>query len=334
MNDIILKYLRGEALDEEKRILLEWLHANEANRRIFSEMRDSWLASGGIPVFSGRYVQEAFSCFISRIESEEEARRKIRWTYMLRIAVSVAILVACSFGGYFVGREWRSVVPQTETITMNRFIMGDGSKGSVLLPDGSVVWLNKNSVLVYPDHFAPETRKVRLIGEGYFEVTHKDESPFLVEMDGMTVKVLGTRFNICGYKDRGVIETTLISGKVEVTFPDMYNSITLKPNQKIVRDNRDGSYRLIEVDASDYILWIEDRLVCTNERLSAVLHKMGHWFHLEVECVGDLPLDHRLSLTIRNESPEEILRLLALICPISYTIERDKIVVSPLNNNP
>ena len=83
------------------------------------------------------------------------------------------------------------------------------------------------------------------------------------------------------------------------------------------------------MDASDYIIWIGDKLVCTNEKLSTILHRMKHWYNMEIECKKGVSLDHRLSLTIRKESPEEILKLLTLISPIRYTIEGDKIIISP-----
>ena len=103
----------------------------------------------------------------------------------------------------------------------------------------------------------------------------------------------------------------------------------MKPNQKISCNRRNGAYKLDDVDASDYIIWIGDKLVCTNEKLSTVLHKMKHWYNMDVECTNGVLLDQRLSLTIRKESPEEILKLLALISPIRYTIEKDKIIISP-----
>ena len=109
----------------------------------------------------------------------------------------------------------------------------------------------------------------------------------------------------------------------------MSKGIILKPNQRISCNRQNGTYSLAEVDASDYIIWIGDRLVCTNEKLSTILHRMKHWYNMDIECRKGVPLDHRLSLTIRKESPEEILKLLTLISPIRYTIKGDKIIISP-----
>lgn len=79
----------------------------------------------------------------------------------------------------------------SEPIVQNRVIMGKDSKGAVTLPDGTTVWLNAGSMLVYPDRFSDNKRSVKLEGEGYFEVVRDEKAPFFVETDGMVVNVLG-----------------------------------------------------------------------------------------------------------------------------------------------
>lgn len=330
MNDIILKYLRGCASGKEKEIFLDWLKASEKNKRLFSEVRDRWLESAPIiPVADPGYGQRAFARFAARINAGKEKQKGKRSFYPLRIAASVSLLLICSLSGYFIGQKQIFTPAQTREILMNRIVMGKDNKGSVTLPDGTTAWLNANSTLIYPEHFESNKRQVRLEGEGYFEVKRNEKSPFSVETDGMTVNVLGTHFNVSNYNTRKMIETTLLSGKVEVFLPGQDKGIILKPNQKISRDKESGSFHLTEVEAADYIIWIGDKMVCTNEKLSTILHRMEHWYNMEIECKPGVPLDHRLSLTIRKESPDEILKLLTLISPIRYTIEGDKIMISP-----
>lgn len=329
MNDIILKYLQGNASEKEKELLLGWLKGGEENKKVFSEIRDRWLGSGAAPVSDPDLVKRAFKRFTIGIEAKERARRQIRLSYYMKVAASVAVLLVCSLGSYFAGQNQFFDSSVEEQLIMNRVIMGKDSKGPVILPDGTTAWLNANSMLIYPEHFSDDKRSVKLEGEGYFEVVRNEKAPFFVETDGMVVNVLGTHFNVKNYENKETIETTLLSGKVEVLLSGMSKGIILKPNQRISCNRRNGTYSLSEVDASDYIIWIGDKLVCTNEKLSTILHRMKHWYNMDIECRKGVPLDHRLSLTIRKESPEEILKLLALISPISYTIEGDKIILSP-----
>lgn len=329
MNDIILKYLQGNASEEEKRVLLDWLKASEANKRAYSEIRDQWLDSGSSPVANPEYVKQAFARFTAEIDKHDRKQQQMRLSYFIKVAASVAILLVCSVGSYFAGQKQFSHSSSAEQLVINRVIMGKESKGPVTLPDGTIAWLNANSKLIYPEHFHPGKRQVQLEGEGYFEVVRDEKAPFLVETDGMVVNVLGTHFNVKNYENKETVETTLLSGKVEVFLPGLDKSIVLKPNQRISCDKQSGAYKLAEVDAADYIIWIGDKLVCTNEKLSVVLHKMKHWYNLDIECKNGVPLNQRLSLTIRKESPEEILKLLTLISPIRYTIEGEKIIISP-----
>ena len=329
MNDIILKYLQGNASEKEKELLLDWLRADGENKRAFSEIRDRWLESGDAPVSDPEWVKRAFARFTAGVEAKERARRQSRLSFYMKVAASVAILLVCSLGSYFAGQKRFFGSSTTEQLVMNRVIMGKESKGAVTLPDGTIAWLNANSVLVYPEHFSADKRFVRLEGEGYFEVVRDEKAPFFVETNGMVVNVLGTHFNVKNYENKETIETTLLSGKVEVLLSGMNKGIILKPNQRISCNRQDGTYNLAEVNASDYIIWIGDKLVCTNEKLSTILHRMKHWYNMDIECKKGVRLDHRLSLTIRKESPEEILKLLALISPIRYTIEGDKIIISP-----
>lgn len=332
MNDIILKYLQKTADKDEKERLLVWLRESETNKKTFIDLRDIWLASGKTPVHAPGYTEKAFRIFEENLRRNEQnshsPKRYIR--PFLHIAASVAILLACSIGGYYIGKDMTdNIYAAKEAVIINQAIMGKGSKGSVTLPDGSIAWLNTNSKLTYPDKFSDKYRKVKLEGEGYFEVKKNEQAPFFVETNQMTVNVLGTSFDVKDYSDKANSETTLLTGKVEIVLPNNPNSILLKPNQRITLNKQTGVHEIKEVDASEYILWINEKLVCNNEKLSVILHKIKLWYGMELVCQQGTPVDQRLSLTIRKESPDEIFKLLEMIAPIRYSIKDDVIYVKP-----
>lgn len=330
MKDIIRKYLQEEASEQEKRKLLAWLKEKEENRLLFSEIRDEWLADPAFARLDARYVKNAFLSFVDRVNRQEKQMKRVRFHVYYRAAAVIAFLFLCSAGTYWFGRTgWGTDEDRQKIAIVNRVLMGKESKGSFLLPDGSKVWLNANSQLVYNEDFMSKTRSVKLQGEGYFEVAKNEAIPFVVETDGMHVRVLGTHFNVKNYDYQVGMETALLSGKVEILLPGMTNSILLKPNQRLFRNRKTGRYKLSDVVAADYAIWIGDKLVCTNEELSSILRKMKHWYNVEIECKPGVPLNQRLSLTIRKESPDEIFKLLTLISPIRYRWEKDKIVVTP-----
>lgn len=332
MENIILKYLQQTASTEEKKQLLDWLRESEGNKKIFSGLRGIWLASGNIPPQTAEYSENAFRQFKENVQQYEKKKRQTSYRLrpLLRIAASVALILACSAGGYFIGRQTPDIVyREKEAVVINQAIMGKDSKGSVTLPDGSIAWLNANSKLVYPEKFSDKCRKVKLEGEGYFEVKRDEKAPFYVETNQMTVNVLGTSFDVKDYPNKTNSETTLLTGKVEIHLPGNPDAILLKPDQRLTVDKQTGVHEIKQVDASEYILWINDKLICQDEKLSVVLHKIKLWYGMELVCQQGTPVDQRLSLTIRKESPDEIFKLLEMIVPIRYSIKDDIIYVKP-----
>lgn len=327
MDDMIIKYLQGGASDEEKKTLLAWLREDPVHKKIFLQMRDIWTYSTNSSQFSTDYAHEAFLHFMQKVEEKEKQRRKKAYAFYIKIAASIALILACSAGGYRIGYNRFSGNRPVEAIVMNQVFMGKGSKGSITLPDGTLVWLNEESKLTYPARFSADSRQVKLEGEGYFEVMRNKKSPFCVETDGMYIHVLGTRFDVKNYGNRPQMETTLLSGKVKVFLPKTSQSIVLEPNETLTQDKRSGAANIEQVEAEEHIIWINEKLVFTNEKLSDILRKMKHWYGIEIVCEKDVPLNMRLSFTVRKESKEEIFKLLSLISPIRYHMDQEKIVV-------
>lgn len=122
-----------------------------------------------------------------------------------------------------------------EVITRN------GTKTNILLPDGSTVWLNAGSRLSYDSSYGDNQREVSLSGEAYFDVVKNPKKPFIIHTGKINIKVLGTVFNVKSYPGEKTIETCLIKGSIEVSFPSQNaKKIILKPNQKLVIEKGDG----------------------------------------------------------------------------------------------
>lgn len=327
MEQLILKYLQGKASENEKKKLLSWLREDTQNKNTFSQIRDIWLSTGD-KMFDASYVHDAFLRFTREVKNIEKRQKRRSYSLYMRIAASVAILILCSIGGYWLGTQYNEDGKDDATIAIvNQVIMGKGNKGSVTLPDGTLVWLNENSKLVYPEQFMESHRNVRLIGEGYFEVTKNEEAPFVVETENMKIKVLGTCFNVRNYKEESVIEATLLSGKVNVVLPGHLKEITLQPNQTFFGDKRSGDFRVELSEAEERIIWINDKLIFSNEKLSTALRKMGYWYGINIVCDADLLMDQRVSFVIRKESKEEIFKLLSFIVPIEYAIDKNQVFI-------
>lgn len=328
MKDIIIKYLNQTATENEMEKLLYWLEQNQENQQQFITTRDLWLASEA--TLSSQYGEsaKAFIAFKRKaILFEHSKNKNLFINRFVKVAASIALLVVCSSIAFFYGKESVSNNTQIMTVVMNQAIMGPGHKGSVTLPDGTRAWLNSNSKLIYPDQFEKDARKVKLEGEGYFEVIKDVNTPFYVETADMSVKVLGTHFDVQNYEKKNISETVLLSGEVEVMIKKNGEKRILSPNEKLFFDRQTNVHNVEKVNAAEYALWTAEKLVFEDECLSTILRKMERWYGINVSCQSGVPLSSRYSLTIRNESIEEILKMLSILVRVDYTIKDDIIII-------
>ena len=197
---------------------------------------------------------------------------------------------------------------------------------SYTLPDGSKVWLNKNSWLAYNQRFGKRTRQVALKGEGYFEVNRDERRPFIVKMQNdLDIKVLGTTFNACNYPSLNKAEVILRSGSVQVSDNGRNEYVILKPNQKFTWN--EGTAEISSVNAMNCCRWFEHRLVFDNVKLKDILENLSHKYQTEISLnVGNLA-DKHMSMTIRDESVEDILDILTTLLPIRWRYQGAEIII-------
>lgn len=196
---------------------------------------------------------------------------------------------------------------------------------SVVLPDGSKVWLNAASSLKYPVNFTGKERKVELSGEGYFEVAHNPARPFIVNTAGQTVKVLGTHFDIDAYKDDGNIKTTLFEGSVKITNGSGTQSLRLTPGEQAL--NTTGKLSLIpDADTGEAIAWKEGKFLFHNTDLMTIMKEISRWYDVEVEYQGKITPKHYIGRISRNVPVSQIFEILKT-SGINFTINGRKIIV-------
>lgn len=204
-----------------------------------------------------------------------------------------------------------------------------GIQTRVTLPDGSLVVLNSGSKLVYPSAFA-EIRKVSLEGQGYFEVAKDKTHPFVVNTQGMDVRVLGTRFSLSAYADDLFTTLTLEEGKVEALTQVNANKekILLVPDQQLVLDNQSGELLKRNVDAGDYTDWRDGKLIFRDLPLEEIVRILERNFNMEI-VITDTTLAHEKYYVAFNsgENVKQILSLLSYKNGWSYKQAGSKIEI-------
>jgi transmembrane sensor len=205
-------------------------------------------------------------------------------------------------------REGRSM-PATKT-EMNILIIPYGKTSEVLLSDGTKVFLNAGSRLVFPENFTGKTREVFLAGEAYFDVKHDQSHPFIVQLSDLRVQVLGTKFNISAYSSDNVIETVLVGGRVrmERNNTGLFEKATeLSPNQLASFDRNTQETTVKTVDAENYILWTEGIMKFESTDLSRIIKKLERFYNIRFQfsdpLLGGLRISGKLEL---KEDKDEI----------------------------
>lgn len=252
--------------------------------------------------------------------SPEKDGRKIFRSKALKYCIAAAAAAAL----FLTGAATSELVTgkRQETVLM----ASSENISSYTLPDGSKVWLNKNSWLTYNQRFGKRTRQVALKGEGYFEVNRDERRPFIVKMqNNLDIKVLGTTFNACNYPSLNKAEVILRSGSVQVSDNGRNEHVILKPNQKFTWN--EGTAEISSVNAMNCCRWFEHRLVFDNVKLKDILENLSHKYQTEISLnVGNLA-DKHMSMTIRDESVEDILDILTTLLPIRWRYQGAEIII-------
>lgn len=255
---------------------------------------------------------------------EAEAPRLEKRKIFLSKALKYCMAAAAAAALFLTGAATSELVTgkRQETVLM----ASSENISSYTLPDGSKVWLNKNSWLTYNQRFGKRTRQVALKGEGYFEVNRDERRPFIVKMqNNLDIKVLGTTFNACNYPSLNKAEVILRSGSVQVSDNGRNEHVILKPNQKFTWN--EGTAEISSVNAMNCCRWFEHRLVFDNVKLKDILENLSHKYQTEISLnVGNLA-DKHMSMTIRDESVEDILDILTTLLPIRWRYQGAEIII-------
>lgn len=209
-----------------------------------------------------------------------------------------------------------------------------GGQFSVILPDGSKVWLNAASSLHYPTNFNHTERKVSLTGEAYFEIAKligADKKPvtFRINVNNREqVEVLGTHFNIMAYSEEKVIKTTLLEGSVRVSKTGTGNAKLLKPGQQSVYNGKDGFLVKTDIDTDESISWKNGLISFKDADIQAIMRQVERWYDVKVEYEGEIPKRLFTGGISRNSRLSSLLKVLELN-NIHFKVKEKTIIVSP-----
>lgn len=242
-----------------------------------------------------------------------------------KIELSDTSIVAYNKKGEIIINDTVTVSKEKEQKSeLNTIYVPYGKRSTLILADGSKVYLNSGSSLVYPVVFAKDKREVYLDGEGYFEVSKEARRKFIVQTSCKAIEVLGTKFNVSVDKTQNLFEAVLVTGKIALE--GNAGKIELSPNQYYGYDSDSGQDVLKTVDARDYISWIEGKLRINREPLSNVIRKLEKSYNIKIQILDSKYLDYKISGNLDLKStPEETMNVLMRILIPNYKSQKQKL---------
>ncbi|RLJ76839.1 FecR family protein [Pedobacter alluvionis] len=248
-----------------------------------------------------------------------------------KIATEAGIEITKSSDGTLV---YKALNTKDKSVGFNTITTPIGGQYTIILPDGSKVWLNSGSSLKYPTTFAASGRNVILTGEGYFEVTHIEGTngrvPFSVSViknnaQSEKVQVLGTHFNINAYADEPFIKTTLLKGSVSVALNDNKTTL-LKPGQLAKLSNQ--NIQVQEADTEMAVAWKNGAFVF-REDLRSAMRKIARWYDVEIVYEETAPENLMLGGWMsRGTNISEVLNHIQLTGKVHFKLEGRRVIVS------
>ncbi len=312
---ILKKYLQGKCSKSEYLHITE-MFENEPSKNLEEFMEKHWSNEKENQPLNHRMVN-----LLLRMQDKIIKKRP---TPLQSIAISYQRIAAILLIPLILASLWMFFKPAPENETASACIVSPmGARVQFTLPDGTTGWLNNGSSLSYETNFTD--RVVSLKGEAYFEVVKKRNLNFTVQTNNLSVKVLGTKFNISAYDDD--LETSIIlnEGSIKVTNEKGSISEILKPDEKFDFNRSESKASISKVNSADYISWKDGYLKFRGEALSKVAKKMERWYNIDIEITNKQLNDFKYRGTFKDEKLEEVLRLISLTTPLTYTINERKI---------
>jgi transmembrane sensor len=202
-----------------------------------------------------------------------------------------------------------------------------GGQYRLQLPDGSMVWLNAASSLRFPTVFSGAARTVELRGEAYFEVAKNARMPFEVSVKGISIAVLGTRFNVNAYDDEAAVRTTLVEGGVSVSRNGQKR--VLKPGQQAAVSAGGAITLSSEPHIEEALAWKEGRFLFDGADIAGVMRQLARWYNVEVVYRGGAVTQHFNGGISRNAPLSKVCSMLEATGAAHFTIENDRLIVEP-----
>jgi transmembrane sensor len=329
--ETIIKFLNNRCTVAELEEIIRWVNKEALSEEGIQVAFDDWKS---FREEENAEDDEKFSVLFDKIQQKINSENRKNQTAKPRTpvfltwltkAAAILLLPVLAFLFYTLSEnaEIKTEAARVTHLPVDslEIIAPPGSRTVVQLTDGSEVHLNYGSRLKYPQTFTGNSREVRLTGEGYFDVAHNTEKPFIVKTGNLNVKALGTAFNVLAYPEDDAVETTLVNGKVVLESVEKEGTIktigSMTPGQHVNYNIKTGAFLSSEGNIEKYIAWKEGKLIFDETTIIEAAEKLSRMFNVSIE-VDDAIKDYTYTVTFEDEPLFQILELMTVATPVRY----------------
>ncbi|MCL3853826.1 FecR domain-containing protein [Parabacteroides sp. GYB001] len=324
---LLAKYLSRQCTQAELEEINRWLNEDAEHPLLLEKLKRQWEA---VRVDASAFVIPDKAAVWNKVQARirDKAKQIPMYSRSLLIRVSsVAAVIALVLGfslSFLLNDQKESwQASQFENVVM----APPGQKTQLVLPDGTLVWLNSGSRLSYNYQYSTQDRIVNLEGEAFFDVQKDTQYPFIVKTGAVDVKVHGTAFNVSAYADEEDIMVALLRGKVSLLSADSQQLLTyLSPDQIAMVSKNNLSCQVTPCDAEVESSWHHNLLKFDGTPAKEVWKKLERWYGVDITLSNVSPFQVYW-FTIKTESLTELLKMINKITPIEYKLDGKEVTI-------
>lgn len=324
--ELLDRFFRGLTSPEEDVLLKSWIKKPDFQQQFSAYYQQCWALAPG--TMDKTVQNEMLTELLSRIDETPKAEMTVLETkdsFLHRIgryAAAACIVLAVGSGAYYIGVNHKEDYANTEVVMS----VSNGQKADIVLADGTKVYINSDSRIVYDNSYNKKARIVSLEGEAYFEVAKDKERPFIVKANGISVQAVGTSFNICAYKKDESVAVILLEGKVKVD--NGKHEIYMKPNERLTCNLANGRFEKSELHPNvNNLLWRSHELALYGESLEEICTILTRMYNCTFVFMNEKAKHYTYHGIIKNSSLNNILEYIGRASGIEYKIEPNNTIV-------
>ena len=323
--DLLIRFIIGETNDSESVMVQNWIDLSVENKNAFEKIQRIWSVAEAPQKIepANVNVDDAWKNLKSRIDQYEEIEakhipkhRSISF-YITRVA-AVLIVGVVLFSIY---------TYQSQGLNQVQLASSNSTITDAPLPDGTLISLNQETIIEYPESFSQNERRVKLIGEAFFKVEPDTTKPFIIEAQDAIITVLGTSFNVKALDNDVAVEVLVEEGLVQLSNPDLSKSEQLRVGEKgifIKETNEVKKETDIDVES---LYWLNKTLLFRDTELAVVFETLERLYNVNLQVENNLILNCKLTAKFSNESIDHIIDHISTIFELESEKNGEKILI-------